>query len=189
MHNLTVDGLHTYYVVAGNTPVLVHNTGGCPRNTKGQFTSGENVDAARDRITHQNYRTALGDGYDYEFTIPSDLRPDVIDWNDRVVHELKSDAASSQAAGRRRFGRLCVGVGTDDGPELDRYSRHLFEVRISSGGKRRAHGYSGGVARGARVSSTWGQLASSQPRPVLRRPPPAVEMGFVVLLESRVCPG
>jgi hypothetical protein len=25
VHNLTVDGLHTYYVVAGNTPVLVHN--------------------------------------------------------------------------------------------------------------------------------------------------------------------
>ncbi|MFC7641655.1 hypothetical protein ACFQX6_12120 [Streptosporangium lutulentum] len=30
VHNLTVDYLHTYYVLAGNTPVLVHNTGpGC----------------------------------------------------------------------------------------------------------------------------------------------------------------
>ncbi|WP_420823273.1 polymorphic toxin-type HINT domain-containing protein [Streptomyces fulvoviolaceus] len=28
--NLTVDGLHTYYVLAGETPVLVHNSGGCP---------------------------------------------------------------------------------------------------------------------------------------------------------------
>ncbi|WP_408640411.1 hypothetical protein [Salinispora pacifica] len=28
-HNLTVDGRHTYYVLAGNTPVLVHNTNGC----------------------------------------------------------------------------------------------------------------------------------------------------------------
>lgn len=27
--NLTVDGLHTYYVLAGQTPVLVHNSGGC----------------------------------------------------------------------------------------------------------------------------------------------------------------
>jgi hypothetical protein len=26
VHNLTVDGLHTYYVLAGKTPVLVHNT-------------------------------------------------------------------------------------------------------------------------------------------------------------------
>ncbi|MEU5592592.1 polymorphic toxin-type HINT domain-containing protein [Streptomyces sp. NPDC020298] len=29
MYNLTVSRLHTYYVVAGNTPILVHNTG-CP---------------------------------------------------------------------------------------------------------------------------------------------------------------
>ncbi|MGW7254132.1 polymorphic toxin-type HINT domain-containing protein [Streptomyces sp. NPDC054834] len=29
-YNLTVDDLHTYYVLAGETPVLVHNSGGCP---------------------------------------------------------------------------------------------------------------------------------------------------------------
>ncbi|MFV2013692.1 MULTISPECIES: hypothetical protein, partial [unclassified Micromonospora] len=27
VHNLSVADIHTYYVVAGNTPVLVHNTG------------------------------------------------------------------------------------------------------------------------------------------------------------------
>jgi RHS repeat-associated protein len=31
VHNLTVADIPTYYVVAGNTPVLVHNTGPCPR--------------------------------------------------------------------------------------------------------------------------------------------------------------
>ncbi|MFD6201445.1 Hint domain-containing protein, partial [Streptomyces rubiginosohelvolus] len=31
-YNLTVTGLHTYYAVAGDTPVLVHNSGGlCPK--------------------------------------------------------------------------------------------------------------------------------------------------------------
>jgi hypothetical protein len=30
MYNLTVDQLHTYYVMAGTTPILVHNTDGCP---------------------------------------------------------------------------------------------------------------------------------------------------------------
>ncbi|MGW1557705.1 polymorphic toxin-type HINT domain-containing protein [Streptomyces sp. NPDC002144] len=30
MYNLTVEQLHTYYVLAGNTPVLVHNSNGCP---------------------------------------------------------------------------------------------------------------------------------------------------------------
>ncbi|CAL9672882.1 hypothetical protein SUDANB178_07592 [Streptomyces sp. enrichment culture] len=32
-YNLTVDSLHTYYVLAGATPVLVHNTNGCPTGT------------------------------------------------------------------------------------------------------------------------------------------------------------
>lgn len=29
VHNLTIDDIHTYYVVAGSAPVLVHNTGPC----------------------------------------------------------------------------------------------------------------------------------------------------------------
>ncbi|KAK1183177.1 polymorphic toxin-type HINT domain-containing protein [Streptomyces sp. NBS 14/10] len=30
VHNLTITDLHTYYVLAGSTPVLVHNSGPCP---------------------------------------------------------------------------------------------------------------------------------------------------------------
>ncbi|WP_240118379.1 LamG-like jellyroll fold domain-containing protein [Streptomyces sp. MUM 2J] len=29
-YDLTIEGLHTYYVLAGETPVLVHNSNGCP---------------------------------------------------------------------------------------------------------------------------------------------------------------
>ncbi|MFG2960811.1 RHS repeat-associated core domain-containing protein [Streptomyces sp. NPDC048291] len=100
--NLTVQQLHTYYVLAGETPVLVHNAT-CSRNEKGQFTSGENADAARGRLTHLNYRNALGAGYDFEVRLPSGLRPDAVDWNNRVVRELKSDAPSSMATGRRQL--------------------------------------------------------------------------------------
>ncbi|MEU2582207.1 ricin-type beta-trefoil lectin domain protein [Streptomyces avermitilis] len=32
-YNLTIDNLHTYYVLAGSTPVLVHNANGCPTGT------------------------------------------------------------------------------------------------------------------------------------------------------------
>ncbi|MBD3007557.1 hypothetical protein IEJ02_26680 [Streptomyces sp. 5-10] len=53
--------------------------------------------------THKNYRTALGDGYDYEVTLPSGRRPDAIDWENRVVRELKSDSPSSMATGRRQL--------------------------------------------------------------------------------------
>lgn len=92
-------------MLAGDTPVLVHNNDGCvvPRNEKGQFTSGENADVARRRQTHLNYRNALGAGYDFEVTLPSGLRPDAVDWKNRVVRELKSDAKSSQATGRRQL--------------------------------------------------------------------------------------
>jgi hypothetical protein len=38
MYNLTVEQLHTYYVLAGATPVLVHNNNGCDLN--GNFISG-----------------------------------------------------------------------------------------------------------------------------------------------------
>jgi hypothetical protein len=40
MYNLTVDGLNTYYVVAGGTPVLVHNTGPCDLPPLGLGTAG-----------------------------------------------------------------------------------------------------------------------------------------------------
>ncbi|WP_188270931.1 MULTISPECIES: polymorphic toxin-type HINT domain-containing protein [unclassified Streptomyces] len=103
-HDLTVMGVHTYYVLAGATPVLVHNSNcGVARNEKGQFTSGENADAARGRQTHLNYKNALGAGYDFEVRLPSGLRPDAVDWKNRVVRELKSDATSSQATGRRQL--------------------------------------------------------------------------------------
>lgn len=29
VHNLTIQGIHTYYVLAAQTPVLVHNSNGC----------------------------------------------------------------------------------------------------------------------------------------------------------------
>ena len=38
-YNLTVDGLHTYYVVAGDTPVLVHNDPGGDLVTVGRWMS------------------------------------------------------------------------------------------------------------------------------------------------------
>ena len=39
-YNLTIDGTHTYYVEAGNTPVLVHNSGGTilPTQVSGRNT-------------------------------------------------------------------------------------------------------------------------------------------------------
>ncbi|WP_405469083.1 polymorphic toxin-type HINT domain-containing protein [Streptomyces anulatus] len=40
-YNLTVDGLHTYYVLAGETPVLVHNSS-CPHIALGKSATDDN---------------------------------------------------------------------------------------------------------------------------------------------------
>ncbi|WP_434588952.1 polymorphic toxin-type HINT domain-containing protein [Streptomyces sp. A5-4] len=43
-YNLTVDDLHTYYVLAGATPVLVHNSGGCGFGLDEASASGRKLD-------------------------------------------------------------------------------------------------------------------------------------------------
>lgn len=49
VHNLTVADLHTYYVLAGETPVLVHNSGGCPDL---DALSQSGMRAAKGKTTH-----------------------------------------------------------------------------------------------------------------------------------------
>ncbi|AEV81563.1 Teneurin-3 [Actinoplanes sp. SE50] len=48
MHNLTVTSLHTYYVLAGATPVLVHNCGGAHR-AEGESSQGEDYEPRHGR--------------------------------------------------------------------------------------------------------------------------------------------
>ncbi|MCE7079203.1 polymorphic toxin-type HINT domain-containing protein [Streptomyces sp. ST2-7A] len=49
VHNLTVEGPHTYYVLAGETPVLVHNVGGA-RGPKDPLNFGSNYTGRVDRF-------------------------------------------------------------------------------------------------------------------------------------------
>lgn len=47
-HDLTIDDIHAYYVVAGNAPVLVHNAGG--RGSKDPLNFGSNYTGRVDRF-------------------------------------------------------------------------------------------------------------------------------------------
>ncbi|WP_194922496.1 LamG-like jellyroll fold domain-containing protein [Catenulispora pinisilvae] len=53
-YDLTIDGLHTYYVVAGDAPVLVHNTQGCGVTVSPAFqdwaTKGAHVHVGRNEV-------------------------------------------------------------------------------------------------------------------------------------------
>ncbi|WP_420310357.1 polymorphic toxin-type HINT domain-containing protein [Streptomyces sp. YS-B37] len=53
MYNLTFEQLHTYYVLAGNTPVLVHNIGNCPIDGLEHGVIGEA--ASLDRLQNSGY--------------------------------------------------------------------------------------------------------------------------------------
>jgi Restriction endonuclease fold toxin 9 len=52
---------------------------------------GETTDTIRGREAHANYSSALGSKYVYNRSLPSGLRPDAIDWENRIVRELKPD--------------------------------------------------------------------------------------------------
>ncbi|ONI86988.1 hypothetical protein ALI144C_10125 [Actinosynnema sp. ALI-1.44] len=51
VHNLTVNGVHTFYALAGTTPLLVHNCGGAnpshPASCKCGLTPGNKIDPAK----------------------------------------------------------------------------------------------------------------------------------------------
>ncbi len=60
-YDLTVDDLHTYYVLAGNTPVLVHNDGGDDLVRVGRWMSqGEFDEMSRTGVVQRG-----GGGYTY----------------------------------------------------------------------------------------------------------------------------
>lgn len=51
-YNLTVNDLHTYYVLAGTTPVLVHNDGEIPGNTRQFFNIAPGYTGRIDRFNY-----------------------------------------------------------------------------------------------------------------------------------------
>ena len=70
-------------------------------------SGGESALAARGRQAHKNYENTLGGGYDFNKALPSGKRPDAIDFENRIVRELKPD---NPRAVRRGEGSL-KGIG------------------------------------------------------------------------------
>jgi hypothetical protein len=126
--NLTIDGLHTYYVLAGRTPVLVHNARSC--------TSGNNSVAALGRRAHADFSDVMDGrahlGYEGEFTLPSGRRPDG-GYTDpatgtRVPIELKPDSRRQIRRGRKELGVYEQEMGVPSG------SGQLWVYRIGKSG-------------------------------------------------------
>jgi hypothetical protein len=61
-YNLAIDDIHTYYVLAGNMPVLVHNTGPCTPDLTAMSATGARP--AKGGLTHagREYQKHMGRG-------------------------------------------------------------------------------------------------------------------------------
>ncbi len=78
------------------------------RDAKGRFTSnagGHTADAARGIAAHKNYKNALGGNYKFEFELPSGRRADAVDFENRIVRELKPDNPRAIQSGQRQVER------------------------------------------------------------------------------------
>jgi hypothetical protein len=65
-------------------------------------TSGESSAAQDGRRAHENYGTALGEGYDTKAVLDDGSKPDAVNWEKREVRELKSDHPKATAKGQRQ---------------------------------------------------------------------------------------
>ncbi|MGW1138930.1 polymorphic toxin-type HINT domain-containing protein [Streptomyces zhihengii] len=127
-YNLTVEDFHTYYVLAGEAPVLVHNARSC--------TSGNNSAAALGRKAHADFSDVMDGrghlGYEGEFILPSGRRPDG-GYTDpatglRVPIELKPDSRAQIRRGRKELGVYEQEMGVPTG------SGQLWVYRVGQSG-------------------------------------------------------
>ena len=95
--NFTVEGNHNYFILAkeyeyGQTCVLVHNAS----------NYGETAATIAGKRAHQNYKNALGVGYEHQVTLPSGKRPDAVNISSRHVRELKPDNIRAIKQGQKQ---------------------------------------------------------------------------------------
>ena len=90
VYNLEVDVDHVYHV--GTSGVLVHNAY--------SSSSGNNAASIAGRLQHALYNP--GPTYNTRYTLPSGLRPDAVDFTNRVVRELKPNNPRAIARGKRQ---------------------------------------------------------------------------------------
>lgn len=99
MYNLTVEDLHTYYVLAGDTPVLVHNSGGlCPEILDETFKSASTPAKLEHAIDPKKHGFA-------DLVARSGAREQAMR---RIVDSL-GDVSDLPAAGRFEVGRVIDG--------------------------------------------------------------------------------
>ncbi|MGW4551869.1 polymorphic toxin-type HINT domain-containing protein [Streptomyces violaceorubidus] len=133
-YNLTVDDIHTYYVLAGQTPVLVHNAGECPTTGIPHGALGEM--ATLDRLQSSGY-TNITREVRFKTSQDDVFRADFVaqDPSGRwVAVEVKTGRGASltenQKIGYAELGRGGAVLNTSRVPGLKKGSRVTMKVEV-----------------------------------------------------------
>ncbi|MFF1867816.1 polymorphic toxin-type HINT domain-containing protein [Kitasatospora herbaricolor] len=108
MYNLTVAQLHTYYVLAGTTPVLVHNSCGPVKNSKADDLPFEQMAADFEGVTKISAGTpeftqaAAGNG-SYLWTVGEGGELNMVRSSPGIHHTIASGGEPVMAAGQVTF--------------------------------------------------------------------------------------
>ncbi|MFB7031799.1 MULTISPECIES: RHS repeat-associated core domain-containing protein [unclassified Streptomyces] len=138
VHNLTVNNLHTYYVLAGATPVLVHNCGGnsapFENDVEGQYNLADELDAAEAR----GVRSVSPGQAGWEEALNSGVVKWVVDTNevlhvvpatdDAIKHSIMTRGAPVLAAGEAD---VAGAGGMFFGLRISNQSGHYLPCRCS----------------------------------------------------------
>ncbi|MEV8548984.1 polymorphic toxin-type HINT domain-containing protein [Streptomyces glaucescens] len=133
-YNLTVDDLHTYYVLAGKTPVLVHNAGECPVTGLPHGALGESATLQRlqnegyTNITREvRFKNSQGDVFRADFVAQNPSG----NW---VAVEVKTGRGASltdnQALGYAELGHGGAVLNTSRVPGLKKGSTVTMKVEV-----------------------------------------------------------
>ncbi|TWV34764.1 hypothetical protein FRZ03_28025 [Streptomyces misionensis] len=141
-YDLTVGNLHTYYVLAGATPVLVHNCGGA---VTGHPAVCECADGGIPKVRNGK----LAGGVHPKANVPFDENgfPDFSAWRHPDVPDVRIELSGSRGTDFARSNRAAGLSETPDGYTWhDHQEPGLMQLIETEAHKRTAHtgGFSGG---------------------------------------------
>ena len=103
VYNLTVTDIHTYYVLAGDTPVLVHNCGVTSNRSEGtlanELAAAERLGISPLRAGTPGFQNAVSTGGEYLWAVTDDGVLTIVPKLDTINHTVATGGAPVRGAG------------------------------------------------------------------------------------------
>jgi hypothetical protein len=105
MYNLTIDDVHTYYVISGTTPVLVHNDDGGPSSSRVPDMTGMTQAQADELLSRNGFTlTSISEGGYATYKAPDGSKVTIRLSDGRVTRTATVDPGPNQRNWTQRYG-------------------------------------------------------------------------------------